>query len=202
MKEKLIPQWLKITVSCYLCVFISIYWTLRGPTNFLWFSDIALIVIAFALWLEHRFLASMMAVNALLPDIAWNVDYFSRLIFDSHLFGLESTAYMFKQETPILIKILSFSFHFFLPILLIWTVFRLGYHRHAWKAQILLAWIVLLICYFFTDPAANINWVFGLGSEPQGWMSAPMYLVALMAFFPLAVYLPTHLLLSHIFGKN
>src|SRR5262249_40872039 len=47
--------------------------------NFLWFSDIALLVTMPALWLESPLLASMMAVAVTLPELAWNLDFFVRL---------------------------------------------------------------------------------------------------------------------------
>ena len=63
-----------------------------------------------------------------------------------------------------------------------------------------LAWVVLPTSYLLTDPSANINWVRGLGREPQAWMPAPVFLILLMIAFPLVVYLPTHLLLKRLFA--
>ena len=48
---------------------------------------------------------------------------------------------------------------------------------------------------WITDPAENINWVHGPGSTPQTWLPPSVYLAMLMAFFPIVVYLPTHILL-------
>jgi hypothetical protein len=55
-----------------------------------------------------------------------------------------------------------------------------------------LAWVVLPITYLLTEPADNINWVFGPGSKPQTWMRPVLYLLLLMLTLPLCVYLPTH----------
>ena len=63
---------------------------------------------------------------------------------------------------------------------------------------LLLACAVLPLCFFVTDPSENINWVFGPGKEPQTWVAPWVYLVLLMAFFPVCVYLPTHLALRAI----
>jgi hypothetical protein len=197
-----LPLWLKLTASAYLCVFIPVYWQQLGPQNFLWFSDIALIVTVLALWRESRFLISMMAVSVLFWETLWNVDFFTRLIFGVHLFGLNATIYMFKPETLFIIKAISFSFHFFLPIILAWGMFQLGYDRRAWKAQTLLAWVVFPISYLVSDPAANINWVFGLGSAPQEWLHPLLYLLALMLASPLLIYLPSHYLLIYLFGDK
>jgi hypothetical protein len=56
-----IPVWIKVVYTLYLCVLVPVYWTHYGPQNFLWFSDIALLTIAAALWLESPLLASTMA---------------------------------------------------------------------------------------------------------------------------------------------
>jgi hypothetical protein len=51
-----------------------------------------------------------------------------------------------------------------------------------------------------TDPADNVNWVYGSGSTPQTHIGSRAYLVPVMLFFPLVVYLPTHLLLRALLG--
>jgi hypothetical protein len=41
--------------------------------------------------------------------------------------------------------------------------------------------------------------VYGLGENPQRILPAPLFVILLMLLFPLAVYLPTHLLFARIF---
>ena len=72
----MIPLWLKITYTVFVCVLVPVYWRQYGPTNFLWFSDIALLALVPALWLESPLLVSMMALAVLVPELAWNIDYF------------------------------------------------------------------------------------------------------------------------------
>ena len=74
-QKALFPFWLKLSAAIYLAVFISVYWVLRGPANFLWFSDIALIVIVITLWLEKSLPASMMAMGVLLFELGWILDF-------------------------------------------------------------------------------------------------------------------------------
>ena len=57
----MIPLWLKITYTLFVSSVVPVYWRRYGPANFLWFSDIALLVTVPALWLESPLLASMMA---------------------------------------------------------------------------------------------------------------------------------------------
>ena len=199
-QKSLFPFWLKLSAAIYLAVFISVYWVLRGPANFLWFSDIALIVIVITLWLEKPLPASMMAVGVLLFELGWILDFLFRLIMGHHLFGLNATRYMFTPELPFVIKLLSFSLHVILPVLLVYVFHKLGYDRCAWKAQTILAWIVLPVCYFFTDPALNINWVFGIGGQ-QTLATGPVYLISGMIVLSFLVYYPVHRLLIWIFYR-
>jgi hypothetical protein len=103
---------------------------------------------------------------------------------------------MFKSDQPRFLRALSL-FHVPLPILLVWLVYRLGYDPQALLAQTIFCWVVLLICFFFTKPAENINWVFGPGL-PQQRLPRGLYFALLMVFFPLCAYLPTHFVLLAI----
>lgn len=197
--NNVIPVWIKIATTLFVIVLVPVYWAHYGPANFLWFSDIALLTAVAALWLESRFLAGTMAVGVLLLELTWNIDFFVRLLTGAEPIGL--AGYMFDSSKPRYLRGLSL-FHLFLPILLVWMVARLGYDRRAFLAQTLLAWIVLPISYFFTDPSKNINWIFGPRSEPQTWMPPILYLALLMLFLPVLVYLPTHLVLEKRFGKS
>jgi hypothetical protein len=140
----------------------------------------------------------MMALAIALPELAWNVDFFGRLLTGRKIFGL--SGYMFDPQKPLYLRALSL-FHMILPVVLVWMVSRLGYDRRAWALQTILALIVLSVTYWLTDPAENINWVYGPGSKPQTWLPPLAYLALLMIFFPLVVYLPTHLLLRRLIGS-
>jgi hypothetical protein len=50
-----------------------------------------------------------------------------------------------------------------------------------------------------SNPQENVNWVYGFGQKPQTVLPAPLFVVLLILLFPLAVYLPTHLLFAKIF---
>jgi hypothetical protein len=191
--------WIKIPYTVFVCVLVPVYWLERGPANFLWLSDIALLATVPALWLENRFLASMMAVGVLLPELAWNLDFFLRLITGYDVIGLNGTGYMFGTSYTPLFKFFSL-FHVFLPTLLLWMIYRLGYDRRAVYAETLLIWVLLLVCYLATDPERNLNWVFGMGNPPQTWVSGPLYLVLLMCLYPLLVLVPTHYILKSTFN--
>ena len=196
---ELIPLWIKILYTLFLCVLVPVYWIHWGPRNFLWFSDIALLATAIALWLESALLASMMTLAIALPELAWNADFFGRLVTGRHILGL--SGYMFDVRKPRFLRALSL-FHVVLPVLLLWTVNRLGYDPRALALQTVAALVILPATYGLTDPADNINWVYGPGRKPQTWTSPRAYLALVMLFFPVVIYLPTHLLLRALSGRS
>lgn len=195
----MIPLSLKIAYTLFVCVLVPIYWRQYGPANFLWFSDIALLVLVPALWLDSPLLISMMALAVMLPELAWNIDYFFRLATGMSLIGLAE--YMFDAGIPRFIRALSL-FHVALPLLLIWMLHRLGYDRRALLWQSLVAAVVLPLSYVFSNPRDNVNWVYGLGEQPQTMVAGLLFVFFLMLMFPLVVYLPMHLLLDRIFGPT
>jgi len=195
-----IPLWLTVSYTLFVAVLVPVYWVHYGPAHFLWACDIALLITVIALWRASRLLASMMAVAVLVPELLWNLDFFLRLIVGQDVSGLNATGYMFNPQQSLPVRILSL-FHVFLPLLLLWLVWRLGYHARAGQATTALCWLVLPLSYLFTDPARNINWVFGWGRQPQTWLLGTWYLILWMLLVPLCIYLPTHLVLKKLFAR-
>jgi hypothetical protein len=144
----------------------------------------------------------MTAVGVLLLETVWIVDFLLILLADRSPAGLAD--YMTDGTIPRYVRGISL-FHLVLPPLLLWMIHRLGYDRRAWKAQSLLAILVLPLTYLVTldNPSDNnVNWVHGPGREPQAILPPLVYLGLLMVGLPLAVFLPTHLLLRRIFTGN
>ena len=191
-----IPLWLKVSFTLFVLVLLPVYWRQYGPGNFLWFSDLALLLTVPALWLESSLLASMILISIGLLELMWIIDFFVRLIVGASVTGL--SAYMFDSKILLGIRALSL-FHIVLPIIVVWIVSRLGYDGRALIAQTAFAWIVLPLSYLLTKRSENVNWVYGFGSRPQRWMGSRLYLALLMLLFPLVIYLPTHLILSAVF---
>jgi hypothetical protein len=194
--ENLLPLWLKIGYTVFVVILIPVYWKKWGPPNFLWFSDIALFAMLAAVWLESSLLSSMMGIAVLIPEISWNVSYFGRLVTGKKIFSLSD--YMFDNSRPVYLRALSL-FHVILPVLILWMIHKLGFQEKAILYQILLGWSVLIFTYFFTDPAENINWVFGPGEKPQTKINPKLYFLMVMLAFPIVFYIPTYFLLRLIF---
>lgn len=209
-----IPLWVKVAYSAYVALLVPVYWASYGPTNFLYFCDIALLMTVPAVWLENPLLASAPLVGIFLPQLVWQVDFIVELT-GHQLTTL--TGYMFDESIHWFTRGLSF-FHFWLPLFLLWAVWRLGYDRRAFVVWTVLSFVVMLVCYFWLpgpdpDPPnpnepININYVYGFDTkEPQDWMPSGWYLALLMVVMPVAVYWPTHWLLKRFWpaapdGKN
>jgi hypothetical protein len=191
--DPVIPLWLKTVYTAFVAVLVPIYWKHWGPRNFLWFSDLALFGTAAALWLESPFLASMLAVAVLFPELVWNVGYFGRLLTGRYMGSL--AAYMFDARMPRYVRALSL-FHVALPVLLLWLIHTLGYAPNAWIATTLVAWVVLPVTYRLTGREQNVNWVYGPKGVPEH-----VYLAGVMLAYPILIYLPTHLVLSAVYDR-
>jgi hypothetical protein len=194
--EAVIPLGLKVIYTLFVCSLVPIYWRQYGPANFLWFSDIALLALVPALWLENALLVSMMAISVIFFEALWNIDFFFQLVTGKSLIGL--SAYMFDPRIPLFIRGLS-GFHIVLPLLLLWMLHRLGYDQRAFLWQTIVALVVLPVSYLVSNTQENVNWVYGFGQNPQRILPAPLFVMLPMLLFPLAVYLPTHLLFARIF---
>ena len=199
MRRTAFPLWLKLAWTAYAAVVVPIYYRSYGPKNFLWFSDIAFFGSALALWLESPLLASMLADGALVPELFWNVGFFTRLMRGKSAWGLSD--YMFDPTRPLTLRLLSL-FHVAVPLLLWWMVKKLGYRRRALVYQTGLGLAVLVITYVLTKPKDNINWVYGPGAVPQHRLPPLAYLLIVMLAFPIVFYLPTHVALSRWFGRR
>jgi len=187
----LIPIWLKVPYTAFLCLMAPIYWQGYGPTVFLWACDIALVMLLIALWREQALPNSMMAIGVLPFELIWIVDF----AFGSRLIGMAS--YMFDATLPLYLRAFSL-YHLVVPVIMIFLLRRLGYDRRALVAQTLLICVVLPATYLLTDPADNINLVFGPGKEAQTAIHPLLYLALEMVLLPLVVCLPMHLLLRRL----
>lgn len=200
---------LKLVFTAFMAVLVPLYWTNYGPTNFLYFCDLALFFTLIAVWLESGLFASMAAVGIILPQLVlWCGD------FAAHLIGIKFTGmtdYMFDPHRSLFLRGLSF-FHGWLPFLLLFLVARLGYDRRALFAWTGVAWSAMLFSYFFlpgpgtklANPLApvNVDYVHGFSDTvAQAWMPGWAWLVFLLLALPALVVFPTHLLLQKIWGK-
>jgi hypothetical protein len=70
-----VPLGIKLVYTLYMAVLIPVYLKTYGPTNFLYFCDMALFMTWAALWSESAILTSAAAVGIVLPQLLWAIDF-------------------------------------------------------------------------------------------------------------------------------
>jgi hypothetical protein len=205
--QTLTPMGVKVVYTAFMAVLVPVYLWHYGPTNFLYFCDVALLLTLVGVWTEKPLLVSLPAVGILAPQVLWVADFVANL-FGAHLTGM--TDYMFNAQSPLFLRGLSL-FHGWLPFLLVYLVWRLGYDRRALIGWTVLAWGLLAVCYFaMPGPMAdagmmpvNINYVFGMSDAvAQTWMPGWAWFAMLLVVLPVVLFWPTHLVLSRLFGRG
>ena len=188
--KNVIPYWITIPYTIMVCVIVPVYWKEYGVTNFLWFSDIALLLMVPALWLKNPLLSSMMAVGVLPFETIWMAAFFSGGTL-GHM-----ADYMFDPNLSIFLRGLSL-FHFPMPAVIIYMLIRFGYDKRALLAQTLLALIVIPLTYALTSPEDNINWVYGF-DKAQTSLPPLLHLGLLALAMVCLVFVPMHFLLKKL----
>jgi hypothetical protein len=189
-----------------MAVLIPVYWKTYGPTNFLYFCDIALIMTLFALWRESALLISAAAVGIVLPQAIWAIDFIATGI-GWPLSGM--TGYMYDDALPLHARFLSF-FHFWLPFFLLWLLRRTGYDPKGLPLWTGIALVALYICYFFlpAPPApannpglpVNVNYVYGFSDQvAQTWMPPLVWFFLLQVMLVCLIFLPSNWLLKRLY---
>lgn len=202
-----IPIAVKVGFTAFMAVLVPYYWMEYGPTNFVYFCDVALFLALAAVWTEKPLWASMAAVGITLPQLLWQVDFLSQLV---GVPGTGMTSYMFDEGISLFARGLSF-FHFWLPLLLLYLLWRLGYDRRAFWLWTATAWGLMIVAYAmlpapgdalaFPNQPHNVNYVFGPdGDTAQGWMPPLAWLGGMLCGLPTIIYLPTHWMLSKWIG--
>jgi hypothetical protein len=201
------PTWLKWAYTGFMAVLVPVYWHHYGPTNFLYFCDVALFATLAGIWLRRPLLVSMAAVGILAPQLLWLLD-FGVGLGGGHLVGM--TDYMFDEGRPLYLRGLSL-FHGWLPLLLIYLVWRAGYDTRAFAAWTATAWTLVLACFLFMPPPsldhgltpANINYVYGFEDEKaQALMPQWTWLAVEMTALPLLLFWPTHWALKKLDARR
>ena len=157
-----------------------------------------------------------MQLLVVLPQILWVVDFAYGLATGGGTL-ISLAAYMFEPDRSVFLRAISL-FHGWLPIVLIFAVWRLGYDERALKFQVGLAWAVLIASFVALPmpaggpgsldvdvyPAGNVNKVLGWddSSLPQKSMPPLTWLGVLMVAYPLCIYGPSHLAFSRFVPRQ
>jgi hypothetical protein len=179
----------------WMVVWLPAYFRVWGWANLLHLCDVAVILTLVGIWLANPLLLSSQAVGSVAAGFFWILDVGWRLTTGRFLVG--GTEYMWDTRYPLWVRLLS-TFHVGLPLVLLWTLRKVGYDRRALGVQAAIA-AVLLIISRFLSAELNMNYAYRDPVFHRAWGPAPAHLA--MIFIPLVVliYLPTHLVLGWLF---
>jgi hypothetical protein len=201
MTARRLPLWLKIVWTAWVVVWIPLYWRQYSVTTFLWFCDFANFILLAALWRESALLFSWQAVSVLVFQLAYAIDILGRAAIGRHPIG--GTEWIFDDpRIPGHIKALSVTMHLATPPLLIWAVRKVGYDKRALALQAATAAVLLPVSWLVGDPKDNLNWVWRPFNKAQTLMAPWLYLLVCIVGYTVLVFLPTHLVLKRLYGKD
>jgi hypothetical protein len=139
-------------------------------------------------------LLSSQAVSSLVVDISWCADFLVYGLFDFHILG--GTDYMWDQEIPLFTRSLSF-FHFLMPIVLLWSLRRVGYDRRGFRLQAAIAVVVLIVSRMMPS-FMNLNFAHQDPILGRAWEPALLHLTLILAGLIGVVYGITHQILLRV----
>ena len=84
----------------------------------------------------------------------WIFDLIGRVVLHHYIFGF--AGYMFDKHIPRIIRIIS-AFHVWLPALLLWMLWRVGYDRRAFLFESLLMTILLIASWMISASSCLVT---------------------------------------------
>ena len=198
IRDPSLPRWIAYAYTAWFLVWVPAYWHQYGPINFLWFCDTANFLLLLAVWRSSALLFSGLSVAVMVIQLVWVVDYVGALLLGSHPIG--GTEYMFDASIPWVMR--SFSlFHLWVPALLFYGLWRLGYDRRGWAFATVLSTVLVPVSYFVhpLQPELNLNWIHRPFGFEQVWLPPWLYVPFVMAVLPTVLYWPSHRALAKLF---
>src|SRR5690348_4745527 len=179
----------------WMLVWFPAYFRVWGWANLLHLCDVAVILTFVGIWFANPLLLSSQAVGSLAAGIFWITDVGWRLATGRFLIG--GTEYMWDARYPLWVRLLS-TFHVGLPLVLLWTLHRVGYDRRALGLQAAIAAVLLISSRFFSAEL-NMNYAYRDPVFHRAWGPAPAHLAMILIPLVALIYWPTHWLLSALF---
>ena len=196
MANSKFPVWLRWAGLLWLSVWIPSYWHTWGPQNFVHLCDIAVILTCAGLWWSNSLLLSSQAVSSVVVDLLWDLDAAWRFFSGHHLIG--GTEYMWDAHYPLWVRMLSL-FHIVWPILLLWSLARVGYDRRGWLLQTGIAAGAIVVARSMGS-TLNINFAFRDPILHRAWGPPAAHLALMWIGLVVVSYLPTHFILMRLFA--
>jgi hypothetical protein len=210
-EPRVLPGWLRAGYVLWFVAWASTYWAYFGWQFVLWFCCLASVYALLGCITQRPLWFSLAAVAALGIQLLYTADFVALWVLGRSPTG--ATAYMLDPARPLALRALSL-FHVWMPALIGYAIYKVGYDRRALWIQTLVALCILPLGYLLFDPSVdtndtvmplvlglpfdrdfNINWVHAFYDRPEPAVGTGR-LWAMLIGYPLLVHLPTHLLLS------
>ena len=179
-----IIKWFLI-IFCSILIPIYIYH--YGIINFLWFSDIGLLLTLISLVRKNPIYISVASLGFLLFELTWAASFFLELFLDISFFHL--TSYMFDVNYPLYLRLLSL-FHLFMPVIWFYYLNKWGYKLKSIIGFLFFYWVIVTLSYLLSSKQENINWVFSF----YPYLISAMYLI-----IPIIIFVPMHKILKKLY---
>ena len=194
-----IPLTVRLGFSLWMIFWVSVVLTNHGPQNFFWLCNLAQFIILYVVWSGNRLLLSSQAGMVCLVGVVWTLDFIVALALGGNsLTGF--TAYMFSDELALIARAVSL-YHVFLPPLVLWLVWHIGYDSRGVWLQSGIGALAVIGGWLFTDPERNINWVHIVFGAEQAWMPEMAWVALLVVAYPLLIFLPGHFLIRGVLAS-
>ena len=96
--------WITLLYTCFMLVFVPVYWYFYGAVNFLYFCDISLILTYIGIMTENKLFISMSSVGIMIPQTLWIADFIGTACGKPLI---HMTDYMFREDHLLLLRSLS-----------------------------------------------------------------------------------------------
>lgn len=186
---------LRWVLAAWFALWLPAYWLFWGWQNFLQLCDLAVFITVAGFWWRSSLLLSSQAVGFPLIALFWTADVVWRMLTGGHLIG--GTEYLWDAEYPLWLRLLSL-YHIVLPLLLLWSLRRIGYDARGWKLQAAIAAAAMIVARLFA-PGLNYNMVDRDPLLGRVWGPAPLHIAFMWVVLVGVVYFPTHILLRKCF---
>lgn len=202
----------KLIFTLYIIYFVLEYSRNYGWKNFLYFCDVALIVVFVAVCAPllreetKLMLISAAACGIVLPQMFWIYDFLMVLTDLPLLPRLGLASYMLNEKLPAHLRLLS-TFHVALPVFLLFYMMNYGgYHDSGFAVWSSISLFVVLVSYAVSPRPSkeadaerlplNINYVYGWDNhQEQRVFSRAVWLLVLNGLLT-ALYLASHVALK------
>ncbi len=194
-----IPLWIKIFMLAWVVAWIPIYTHYYGWTDFLHLSDIAIAITAIGLWFESPVLLTSQAISTLIAESIWTFDVAWAAV-TGHIL-IPGVEYLWETKYPLWLRLMTF-YHLWLTALLVWAVWRVGYHRRALKLQMGIATAAIVAGRLWGSRENNINFCFRDPFFGRQWGPAPVHIFVMVVGATAIGYLPVDWLLRKLFSRS